>query len=459
MSTILEETSRKVLEEYSARTGRSAELHGRARAYLPGGDTRTTVYFAPYPVYMERGEGCRLYDCDGNEYLDFQNNYTSLIHGHAHPAVTEAARAEMGKGTIFGAPAQIQFVHAAHLCQRLPGLESVRYCNSGTEATLFALRAARAFTGRDLIIKMDGGYHGSHDTAEVNLTPDLETQGLPRPHVEWGVPACTLDGVLIAPFNDLPAVEELLSSHPDQVAALIVEPIMGAAGLLNPDPGYLQGLKELTERFGALLVFDEIITFRLHQGGFQSREKIAPDLTTLGKIIGGGLPVGAFGGRREVMAVYDPTRKRFVGHGGTFNGNNVTLAAGLATLELYDQEAADRLNGLGERFRQGFAQALKSAGLRGRLSGQGSLIGLHWGEEAPRDGRQSVAGAQAHAQLFRLLHLSLLNRGIHTAARGMYVLSTAMTEAEVDRAVEAVRDSLTVLRPVIEEGWPHLLAS
>ena len=188
MTTILEETNQKVLSEFIARTGRSAGLDKKARAYLPGGDTRTTVYYAPYPVYMERGEGCRLYDCDGNEYLDFLNNYTSLIHGHAHPAVTRAAQAEMEKGAIFGAPAEIQFVHAEHLCRRIPGLDSIRYCNSGTEATMFALRAARAFTGRDLIVKMDGGYHGSHDVAEVNLTPDLETSGMPRPQVEWGGP-------------------------------------------------------------------------------------------------------------------------------------------------------------------------------------------------------------------------------------------------------------------------------
>ena len=254
-------------------------------------------------------------------------------------------------------------------------------------------------------------------------------------------------------------MEELLAGHQDRVAALIVEPIMGASGLLNPAPGYLEGLREMTQRFGVLLIFDEIITFRLHGGGLQAREKILPDLTTLGKIIGGGMPVGAFCGREEIMAVFDPTKPDFVSHGGTFNGNNVTLAAGLATLEAYDQEAVDRLNSLGDRFRRGFAQALEAAGLLGRLSGQGSLAGLHWGESAPQNAKQSVSGARANGELYRLLHLSLVNRGVHSAARGMYVLSTAMTEAEVDQAQEAVRESLAVLRPVVEEGWPHLLAA
>ena len=457
MKTKLEQVREGAFREYRAKTPGSARLDQEARGYLPGGDTRTTVYFGPYPVYMERGEGCRLFDHDGNQYLDFQNNYTSLIHGHAHPATTEAGRAEMLKGTIYGAPTQIQVTHAARLRGRIPGLERVRYCNSGTEATMMALRAARAFSGRELVVKMDGGYHGSHDQAEVNLIPDLESDGPPRPHVERGVPACTLEGVLISPFNDLEALEGILAAHRDRVAALIVEPVMGAAGLINPEPGYLQGLRELTQRYGVLLILDEIITFRLHPGGVQTREGIVPDLTTLGKIIGGGLPVGAFGGRAEVMAVFDPASPRALGHGGTFNGNGITLAAGLATLEAYDQAACDRLNGLGERCRQGFEKALASQGIKAALSGQGSLLALHWGEGEPVNARGAVLGARAHAPLYQLLHLSLVNRGIHTAARGMYVLSTAMGEGDVDRAVEAFGESLGTLRPVIEEGWPNLL--
>jgi glutamate-1-semialdehyde 2,1-aminomutase len=453
----LEKISRYILETYVNRTGESRARDRLAKNHLPGGDTRSTLFYSPYPTYMRYGAGCRLFDWDGKEYLDFLSNYASLIHGHAHPRIINAACQEMEKGTIFGAPAEIQFLHAGHLCQRTPGIDTLRYCNSGTEATMFAIRAARAFTGKDGIIKMDGGYHGTHDVAEVNLIPDIEAQGLPSYNIARGVPSCTIREVFIAPFNDLDAVENLFSLHRDRIAAVIVEPIMGAGGLINPVAGYLEGLREITRRFDSLLIFDEIITFRLNTGGMQAIEKTIPDITTLGKFIGGGFPVGAFGGRKDIMAVYDPASSEPVGHGGTFNGNNVTLAAGMVALEMLDQRAIDRLNAMGDRLRAGFEQALNTVGILGRLTGKGSLMSLHFGVETPQNAQAAALGAMKNKALFRLLHLQLANLGIHTAPRGMYIVSTPMSEKEIDRATAAFEETLGLLKPGISENRPDLM--
>ena len=451
--------SRKIEQTFFDRTANSRARDRQARKYLPGGDTRSTLFYSPYPVYMQRGSGCRLYDLDGNEYLDFLNNYSALIHGHAHPDITRAACEEMAKGTIFGAPAEIQFRHASHLCERLPALDSVRYCNSGTEATMMALRAARAFTGKDAIIKMDGGYHGSHDVAEINLVADTEARGEPSHIIGRGVPACTSADVVIAPFNNPDMMESLIKKHKERLAAVIVEPIMGAAGLINPLPGYLRDLRELTRRFDILLIFDEVITFRLSLGGMQAIENIEPDLTTLGKIIGGGFPVGAFGGRDDVMAVFDPSGPRSVGHGGTFNGNNVTMAAGLVALEMYDQASVERLNLLGDRLRHGFAQAMESSGISGHLGGRGSVISLQLGRNMPVNAAEAARASGANKPLLRLLHLQLANLGVHSAPRGMYIISTPMSEKEVDQTIDAFKESLELIKPAVEEGWPHLMAT
>jgi glutamate-1-semialdehyde 2,1-aminomutase len=450
---------REIAQRYSDRTPKAKAHDEAAKRYLPGGDTRTATYFQPYPAYMERGEGCYLFDCDGNRYIDLLNNYTSLIHGHAHPRVIEAAQAQLAKGTVLGAPGEIQYRHASHLCGRIPSLEMVRYCNSGTEATLFAMRAARAYTGRDGFIKMDGGYHGSHDFVDVNVIPDYMAQGRPTARVEHGVPASVLSDIQVAPFNDLDAVEELLKQHQGKVAAIMVEPLLGAGGGIRPEPGYLQGLRDLADQYDVLLIFDEIITFRMSAGGMQLAEGVTPDITSVGKIIGGGFPIGAFGGRKEIMARFDPAHPQSLMHSGTFNGNNITLAAGLATMELYDQAEADRINALGERLARGFDTAFRDLGLKARSGGMGSVVLIHWGEEPPRNSKEAAINMGRAGWLPRLLHLELMNRGIYAAARGMFAVSTPMKEKEVDEAVAAVRGALELLRPFAEETVPHLVVS
>ncbi len=363
----------------------------------------------------------------------------------------------MELGTIFGAPSEIQYLHAKHLCDRIASIDAVRYCNSGTEATQFAIRGVRAFTGKNGIMKMDGGYHGTHDVAEVNLFPDLKSRSIPSKHVETGVSPCTMEDVVIAPFNDLEITETLIKKHQDHLGGIIVEPMMGASGLINPLPGYLKGLRELSDRYGLVLILDEIITFRLSRGGMQQIEGVAPDMTTLGKIIGGGFPIGAFGGREEIMSVYNPEKPGAVNHGGTFNGNNVSMGAGIAALEMFDQSEADRINALGDRLREGFRQVSAKAGVKIQLTGIGSLVNVHWGDRAPINARESFQMKSAAGDLVKLLHIEMLNQGIHSAPRGMFIVSTAMTDREIDRAVEAFESCLDVLKPYIMEELPGLL--
>ena len=292
---------RDIVARYRERTSKSRKHFEEAKTWLPGGDTRMASYFLPYPVFMENGQGCQIYDCDGNEYIDVQYNYTSLVHGHANPEVTETAKAQMEKGLVLGSAGEIQYRHAEHLCNRIPSAEMVRYANSGTEATMFALRLARAQTGREGIMKLDGGYHGGHDYAQVNIFPEPKADGLPSAWAESWIPRNLLKDVEIAPFNDLETTEMLLSKHKDRIAALIMEPMFSAGGLIFPEPEYIQGIREITERHNVLLVFDEVMMFRLHYGGLQAHFGIKPDLTALGKIIGGGFPVGAICGRKDIM--------------------------------------------------------------------------------------------------------------------------------------------------------------
>ena len=447
----------EIMDRFTQRTVRSRDYDTRAKERLPGGDTRAATYFAPYPAYMTSGSGCYLYDVDDNEYLDLLNNYTSLIHGHAHPDIIAATKTQLEKGTVFGAAAEIQFRHAEHLCNRISAMDQIRYCNSGTEATLFAIRAARAYTGKDTFIKMDGGYHGCHDAVEVNIFADPNPKGTPTKHIGPGVPGSVLEDVLVVAFNDLDAVENMLKVNADKVAAILTEPLMGAAGVIRPQPGYLKGLRTLADKYNVVLIFDEVMTFRLSAGGLQEIEGVQPDLTTLAKIIGGGLPIGAFGGRRDIMSRFDPAHKETIFHSGTFNGNNITLAAGMAAMTLFDQAAVTRLNQLGDRLRDGFTAALKETGLKGCVSGLGSLLQLHWRDQQPADATDSMVGLTKAGDLPGLVHLEMMNHGVYSAGRGMFALSTPMTPGDIDKAVVAFIETLTILKPYIADKLPHLL--
>jgi glutamate-1-semialdehyde 2,1-aminomutase len=449
-----------ITDQYLGRTPRSRAHCQVAKTVLPGGDTRRSVYFDPYPTYIEQGEGCTIHDADGNRYLDFNNNYTSLIHGHAHPAVVEAVQAQVAKGTVYGSPATCQVELARMLCERIPSVERVRFCNSGTEATMMAMRLARAYSGKDVIVKMDGGYHGTHDFAEVNITASAEPEARPPLRKESrGTPDCILEAMMVVPFNDPDAVEETLSAYNHRIAAVIVEPMMNAGGLVAARPGYLAGLRKLADKYGVLLIFDEVVTFRMSLGGWQLLDGVMPDITTLGKIIGGGFPVGALGGRAEIMELFNPTRPDSIKHSGTFNGNSITMVAGIATLKHYGQSEIDRVNRLGERLRDGIATVFRAHGLKVNVTGRGSLAYIHWTDGEIANASDSARAAREAGQLLMLMQLGLLNRGIWVPYRGEWAVSTPMTEREIDQAIATVSDVLQQLRPYVEETAPQILQS
>ncbi|HKE30228.1 MAG TPA: aspartate aminotransferase family protein [Candidatus Angelobacter sp.] len=433
----------EIEQRYRRRTRRSAALHEEAKKFLPGGDTRSATYFDPYPLYIQQGSDCRITDVDGNEYIDFFNNYKSLIHGHAHPRITEAVSRQLAKGTAYAAPLEVQTRLAEVLCERISSLKQVRFCNSGTEATMGAIRAAKAFTGRNKIIKMEGGYHGSHDAAEVSLAPDASLAGPDESPYSVassrGIFQGVLQDVMVAPFNNIEATSALIRRHRDDLAAVILEPMMGSGGMIAASPEYLRAVRQETESCGALLIFDEVITFRVSYGGAQEVYQVKPDLTALGKIIGGGFPVGAFGGRADIMAQFNPQNRK-LSHSGTFNGNAITMVAGLAALEMLTREEIARINQLGERLRVGLRRAFTAAGIDGQVTGIGSMARIHFTGENVVDYR---AAWRAAKEMLPPVHLELLNRGIFVAPRCEWAVSTPMGEQEIDAALEAFSATLS----------------
>jgi glutamate-1-semialdehyde 2,1-aminomutase len=433
---LLSAATMRTRAKYCSRTSKSALLHKQATQCLPGGDTRTVTYFPPHPLFMEGGSGCYITDVDQHRYLDLLNNYTSLIHGHAHPHIVKAVAGQLAKGTAYGAPVKIQMELAKCLSERIPSLERLRFCNSGSEAMMMAVRAAKAYTKRNKIMKIEGGYHGSFDAVEVSVAPPIEGDGaktsmraIPD---EEGLFRGVLSDIVVAPFNDVPNTKTLIEENADCLAAIIVEPVLGAAGIVPGNSEYLQFLRAASSSCGALLVFDEVVTFRLSYGGAQELYKITPDLTALGKTIGGGLPVGAFGGRADIMSLFDP-RQRRMSHSGTFNGNAATMAAGIATLDMLPRREIDRINALGERLRLGLRDLFTNLSVPVQVTGAGSLVQLHFNRDAVVDYRSS---ARSNREAMDLTHLSLLNHGVFVAPRGLMCISTAMKEEQIDEANE-----------------------
>ncbi|MER8402202.1 aspartate aminotransferase family protein [Mesorhizobium sp. M1348] len=423
----------------------SSALYARALKSLPGGNTRTTVFMKPYPIYAARGEGCRAFDVDGVARIDCINNFTAMIHGHAHPALVEAATRQIALGSAFGMPTESEIELAELIAARLSSVEHVRFCNSGTEAVMMALKAARAHTGRPKIAKCEGAYHGSYDYAEVSLDPSPAAWGSNAPvSVAYakGTPASVLADTLTIPFNDIDAAVSLIRAHGTELACILVDPMPNRAGLVPADKTYLQALREVSREVGAVLIFDEVISFRLGFHGAQGRWGVYPDLTTLGKIIGGGFPVGAIAGGAEFMEVFDPTAgKPSLPHGGTFSANPVTMRTGLAAMELLDEAALLRLEFMGDRLRTGVNEAFSRHGVPGRAVGVGSLAKIHFNEREVRDYRTAFAGPEETAKLARF-NLGLLNRGVLAAGYGLLALSTPMADTDIETVLAAIGESI-----------------
>jgi glutamate-1-semialdehyde 2,1-aminomutase len=447
-----EELEAEVIADFRASSPRSAALHETARRVMPGGDTRTVAFHAPYPLVITEGRGCRIEDADGRTYVDLLNNYTSLIHGHAHPAIVAAVSERLPFGTAFPAPNEAQTQLAEIIVDRVASVDMIRFCNSGSEAVMNALRAARAFTGRDVVVKMEGGYHGTYDDVEVSVRPDPRNPAAGPDRAPTallgtrGVPENTIDNVLVTPLNDIEAVERLTRERGTDIAAVIVEPVMGSAGMLPADHGFLEALRVLTLEHDALLIFDEVMSFRLEPGGMQQHYRVRPDLTTFAKIIGGGFPVGGFGGRASVMEQFDPLRPAALSQSGTFNGNLITMVAGVAAMEAYTPAEVGRINALGERLRDGLRAALQDAGVPAAVTGYGSFAGVHLGATAVHTYRDA---ALTDKGLARLLHLALLLEGIYVAPRLTMCTSTAMDDATIDEVLAGFRRAIGAVRPAL----------
>jgi glutamate-1-semialdehyde 2,1-aminomutase len=421
--------------------GRSSELFARARTLIPGGVNSPVRAFQAVggdPLFVASAAGARLRDADGREFLDYVGSWGPLILGHAHPAVVEAVTTAARQGTSYGAPCEAEVELAARVVRLVPGIEKVRFVSSGTEATMSALRLARGFTGRRKILKFAGCYHGHADALLVSAGSGVATLGIPG---SPGVPEGTVADTLVAPFNDLAAVEQVASAHGADLAAVIVEPVVGNMGVVAPREGYLRGLREITGRAGALLVFDEVITgFRLAPGGAQQLYGVTPDLTCLGKIIGGGLPVGAYGGRADVMAKVAPEGPVY--QAGTLSGNPLAMAAGRATLDaLAAPGVYERLEALGARLEAGLVRAAERAGTAVTVNRVGSLLTAFFCAGPVTD--YESAKRSDLARFGRFFH-AMLERGVYLppAQFEALFLSLAHTEADVDRTVEAAGEAL-----------------
>ncbi len=433
---------------YPDDASRSASLYRRGQRVMPGGNSRHSVILAPYPLYADHGAGCRVTDVEGVERIDFINNWSSLIHGHRHPVVMAAIDAQLSKIMAVGMPTAVEIELAECLVERVPGIEKLRFSNSGSEGVLMAIRAARAFTGRTRIAKVEGAYHGNPDVVEVSVAPHARDYGsahAPRSvAATGGIPPSVLEETLVLPFNDPQSSEALIREHGDELAAVVVDPVVSRMGFIEATPEYLGMLRSLTTELDILLIYDEVFSFRLGYHGIQGEVGVIPDLTALGKIIGGGLPVGATGGRADVMAVFDQTERPLrVEHGGTYNGNPLTMAAGLAGMELLTPAAFSRLEMLGDRLRDGLRGILDELGVPGQVTGRGSLCSLALFDHPLRNYRDVVPDDKARRAMAGL-HCYLLNHGVQIAPSGMFILSTVMTEAEIDYALEQVRNGLVV---------------
>jgi len=419
-------------EAYARRNPKSFERSQAAAAYLPGGNTRSSLYFDPFPLNIVRGEGCRLFDADGHEYFDFLGEFTAGVYGHSEPAIRAAVVAALNEGVNLSGHTALEAALGRIICERFPSIELVRFTNSGTEANLMALAAATSFTRRRRIIVFDGAYHGGV----------LSFAG-------GGSPINVPHEFVVSTYNDVDQTLKLIEENRGQLAAILVEPMIGSGGSIPADVEFLQALRRAATESGALLIFDEVMTSRLAPGGRQQAVGIMPDLCTLGKYLGGGMSFGAFGGRRDVMAQFDPRRPGALPHAGTFNNNVVTMAAGIAGLtRVFTPAAAEALNARGDALRGRLNALCRDRGASFQFTGIGSLMSAH---ATARPIRKPADAAAADAAVEGLLFFDLLARGVYIARKGFIALSLPIGDAEIDHFVDAVADFLDSRKDLVVE--------
>jgi len=412
-------------------SAQSREIYARAVRVMPGGNSRTAVFSSPYPIYVRSGQGARVTDVDGNERLDFLNNSTTLIHGHAHPEIVRAVAEAAARGTSFGMPTEVEVEFAEALCARNETFEHVRFTSTGTEAVMMAVQAARAHTLRPKIAKIAGAYHGAYDAVAINN----DGAGSLITHATRGIPAGVSDNTVVVPFNDPEGASAVLHQHRDELACVLIDPLPWRIGLTPLSGEYLAALRSFCDETGALLVSDEVGSFRIGYHGAMHHLGSAADITVLGKVIAAGMPIGAVAGRRTFMSVFDPSKgSPPLPHSGSYNANPVSMSAGLASLRLLSPEEMERINGLGESLRGKVREAFAAEGIDWVINGLGSLFRVIAPAATDNSGKP--------VNLTNLLYRALLRNGIHIGDSGLGCVSTAMGEAEIERFAVAFRASL-----------------
>ncbi|MCO6418472.1 aminotransferase class III-fold pyridoxal phosphate-dependent enzyme [Siccirubricoccus sp. KC 17139] len=417
-------------EAYTRARPKSAAIHAKAREVMPGGNTRTVLFYTPFPTAMVRGEGCRLWDADGREYLDLLGEYTAGLFGHSERRILDAVKGALDRGVNLAAVGEKEAQLASLIVGRFPSVEMVRFTNSGTEANLMALAASRGFTGRVKTMVMRGGYHGGVLTFASEKNP-----------VNVPIPLAFTD------YNDPAAAARDILAEGDQLAAVLVEPMLGSGGCIPATREFLQALRDATRQTGAVLIFDEVMTSRHSAGGLQTRQGVIPDMTTLGKYMAGGMSFGAFGGRRDIMAVFDGHRPGTLPHAGTFNNNVWSMAAGCVAMgEIFDAAAAEALWVRGEALRLALNGVARRAGVAMQFTGLGSMVNVHF-----RGG--AITGpykaSPAEDKLRELFFFDMLAQGIYLARRGMAALSLPVTDADCARYVAAVEEFVAARKPLL----------
>ena len=431
---------------------KSAALFERAQHVLPGGVSRNTLLRGAHPLYVSHAKGCVVTDIDGVERLDFANNMASHIHGHGYAPIVEAVSNQLSRGMAFTMATEQEVEYAEHLCSRSDAFDKIRFVNSGTEAVMAGMKAARAYTGRSKIAKVEGSYHGAYDFAEVSQESTAANWGdADRPNavpLAQGTPASVLDEMVIIPFNDPEKAIAILDEHKHEIACVLMDPIPHRVGMVPVSLPFCEAMRKWTTDNGALLMFDEVITFRSEVGGMHSRYGVKPDLTTMGKMIGGGFPVGALAGSDEVMGVFTSGDKGLrLPHSGTFSANPITMTAGLTAMQHFDTDAVAKLNALGDYARGNIAEAIFVAGVPACVTGTGSLFRVHLKQTAPTNYRESQLTADEKKALTALIN-HLYDDGImmiHTCAAA---LSTPMGRDEIDRLTDAILKGLRTVKSI-----------
>lgn len=434
---------------------KSKEIYKQACNVIPGGVSRNTVFRQPHPYYVANASGCYVTDIDGVQRIDFANNMASLIHGHAHPAIVNAVIDQLQKGTAYTMATEAEVVFAQLLCDRVPGFEKIRFVNSGTEAVMTMIKASRAYTDRPKIAKAEGAYHGTYDFAEVSQTANPSNWGnINKPNsvpLANGTPHGVLNDVVIFPYNDIERTIAILDRQANKIACVLIDPVPHRVGLLQGTNEFVEALHKWTRANGALLVFDEVVTLRVNYGGAQEKYSVRPDLTALGKMIGGGFPVGALVGRSDVMKVLDPRESKLLfPHSGTFSANPITMTAGRVAMELFDKEAILKLNILTQKAINQIEEAIRIADVPVSITGAGSMFRIHLRATPPTTYREAYQTKETAALINALIDYLFFTEKIMMVNTCACMFSTVLTQKEVDKLAEAMLNGFRFIKPKLE---------